>query len=502
MMTDEGNRIGDLPAKQAPVSVETLQALFKSNSDIGHRIFADATLESAVARQSIFPGAIFRGCEIVQCDFSRSDFEGVRFEKCRIDRTSFEYCDIRSTTFASCEIVDCSFEGAYFSDNIIKDGVLKACNFNHATMTSNQFVSTRLISLTNKRATMLHNDWVSSFLEDMKLGDCTSLYNYFESCRFAQFRINADALGLSFGLSADDLLGTDLIFLGREEQKPFDADLVDQLIAEFESRLWQLNAIVTKLNFGRVSPLAGWSMLFGFLNKSILEGNTRLDDVTFVLHVAEHLASEAQLPFFAVVSAHDSLADAVPNQAGATTEARALHRLRSGLASLVGSMQERFLEGGASLWELGAEEQVTVELVFQKKPEVHPGEYIELLVRHVIDAPTPVKFLGGRPGSWYEIIQTTVLTVLALYTVLFLLEGALIRLLLIRARLAQLASPKLPRKFIEKANDPRQTLPRDLVKIIGPLFNAISNGSIPLPGRKLGLSAKNLQEIFVKPSKD
>src|SRR4051794_33530854 len=282
---NEDGRSGGTPPKALLVTANELHSLFVSKADIGHRIFADIELSELVARQSIFPGVIFRGCEITRCDFSRSDFEGVRFEKCKITESSFENCDIRSTLFADCDIENCNFNGVYFSDNIVKGGRLRFTSFDQATMTENQFNSVRISGISNARSTMLHNDFLHSELDDTKLGDCTVLYSYFQDCSFTRFGINADSLGLSFGLTLKDLQTADLIFLGRDEQKPIDSELVDQLIAEFEARQWGLHSIIVRLNFRRIDPLTGWSLLFRYLKNSILTGGTRLDDVSFILHV-------------------------------------------------------------------------------------------------------------------------------------------------------------------------------------------------------------------------
>src|SRR4051812_3051884 len=123
-MTDDDGRSHEGRPNMLPVPKNELVRLFTSNADIGHRLFEGVNLSRLVARQSIFPGAIFRKCTIEHCDFSRSDFEGVRFEKCKIVECSFEHCDIRSTLFADCDVINCNFTGAYFSDNLFKGGSL------------------------------------------------------------------------------------------------------------------------------------------------------------------------------------------------------------------------------------------------------------------------------------------------------------------------------------------------------------------------------------------
>jgi uncharacterized protein YjbI with pentapeptide repeats len=497
LMEEHGDSEGG-PPNALVVPSHKIRTIITSNSDIGHRIFAGAILDGLVARQSIFPGAVFRNCEIINCDFSRSDFEGVRFEKCKLDGSSFENCDIRSSLLADCEVRNCKFEGAYFSDNIIRNGILENIVFDHATMIGNEFVYVCITNMTNERSTILHNDFICSELSDVKLGNCTALYSYFQACQFSRFSINADALGLSFGLKSADLENAGLIFLGRDEGKPVTAGLADELIKEFQSRGWALHSIIAKLNFGRIEPLSGWLALFEFLKNSITDGRARLDDISFVLHVADRVAQEQQLPFYAVVWAHDSIADVVLAERDPSNEARALPRLRSGLIALIGSMQERFLEGAASFWDIPIDTPATVELLFTERPGGHPGAYIEYLVQQVTGAPVPLRQLGGHPGSWHEVMQTTVVTALALYTTLFLIEGSLIRLLLIRARLDQLVAPKLPKKFIDQANEPHQILPRNLLQILRSLFSALTKASLQIPGRELGLTAKNLKEITVK----
>lgn len=468
-----------------------------SNSDIGHRIFESVHFFRSVAQQSIFPGSIFRNCKIEQCDFARSDFEGVRFEKCEIVATDFEDCDIRSTLFAECRIEDSGFKGAYFADNVVRGGVVQICTFDTATMTGNHFLNVKIESISNVGATMLHNDFISSSLQDIKLANCTALYSYFEECSFERFGINADSLGLTFGLGLRDLEQAALTFLGREEPGPLNADIVDQLIAEFEARRWMLHSAFARLNFGRVPPYAGWAMLFGRLCASIENSGVRLDDVDFVLHVAGRLSSIDQLPFFPIVQAHDLIID-ISIDENATIETRALRQLRNGLVALLGEMQDKFVNRAGEIREVSGTTPAMIEFIFQARPDESFENYLRYIDAYTSTKPTGLSLLGGHAGSWHEIVQSVVSTALAIYALLYLIEGGLARLLMIRARFKQLVSREIPKRFLEKSRDPQHVLPADLLKVTRPLVEGLAKGTLRLPARESGVTTKNLREIAIK----
>lgn len=496
-MSDD-NRRPTVPSLRKSVLTVDIQGLLHSRSDLGYRMFDNLSLRDLEVCQSIFPGSIFRSCEIAGCNFSRSDFEGTRFEKCTFSRCFFNNCDIRSTIFANCEINDCSFEGVYLCDNVFKNSSITSSNFDHAVMIGNQFNTTSLQKLTNRRATILHTEWISSNLISMMLGDCTCLYNYFENCQFLSFHMNADAIGLSFGISETQLKDIDLIFLGETQNSPNTSDVASLIINEFNIRGWHIHQIIATINFERVDLLHGWSALFAFFHNAIIDGSIRLDDVRFALGLAQRLVKLGKIPLYSIILAHDALGDIELDEDDVSTAPRALGKLKSGLFSIFHTMQQEFFACSAEIFGLPMETPVILELVFLDKPKLSAEQYISTLLKCVSTDPIVIRRLGSNFGSWHDIIQTTLISALALYSILFLVEGSLVKLLLIRARLSKLIAPRIPKKFVDMADNPQQPFSRDLMKVIFSIFKAISNDTIPLQPRESGWTSKNLKEIRVK----
>ena len=84
---------------------------------------------------------------------------------------------------------------------------------------------------------------------------------------------------------------------------------------------------------------------------------------------------------------------------------------------------------------------------------------------------------------------------LAIYAMLYLIEGSLVRLTMIRARYKHLVSTNLPRAYLDRALDPKQDPSRDLLQVLGATYTALASGTIALPNANSGLTGGNLLEI-------
>lgn len=488
------------PASTLPAVVTTEDAdrILKSRADLSYRLFDGVELHGSVARQSIFPGALFRRCVISDCDFSRSDFEGTRFDQCTLKNVSFEDADIRSTQFTECVLEECSFVGSYFSRNLVVGGTLDACHFDRSTVLNNEFRACILRRMTNQVATILHTDFVAATFQGVSLANCTCLYSYFEDCIYDEFEINADAVGLSFGLPEAALENARLVFLGRAETPPPGAQVVDGLLQEFSGRGWQLHTALAQLNFGRVRPLAGWLSLFEvFFEEASLKRITKADDTAFVMHIAERMARRQQLPMFAIIAAYDRTSD-LPDEVSAADgpATGGLSALRTNLSGLLLEMEAAYFRGAADVSGVPLATAVTAELEFAQRPAEPVVPFIEALSAAARIPQYPVHQLGARPGSWIEIVQGSLGTMLALYAALYLVEGYLARLTAIKARLKVLRSEGVPKGYLARARDPAHDPTREMLEVLGNAYSAILKGTITIPSDS-AIVGRNLNEIRV-----
>jgi len=400
-----------IPDPRTPIvirSAEDASQTLKSRSDLSYRLFEKLELHGNVARQSIFPGALFRNCVLRDCDFSRSDFEGTRFEKCEFENVSFEDADIRSTRFADCLLRNCSFVGSYFSRNFILASVVEYCQFDRATLLNNEFKDSSLRNISNQVSTILHSDFVNTSFSNVSLANCTCLYSYFENCNFDQFETNADAVGLSFGLPESALATTKLVFLGRSEQAPPPDTVVDNLLQEFCSRGWNLHTLLTELNFGRAQPVKAWLDIFDFfIAEARSQRVIKSDDTAFVLRVASKLAQRGALPMFSAIAAYDRTAKEEVAFEGDVLTSRSLADIRVGLSSLLTFMETEFLAGTASVGGIPVDEILKTEFVFEEKPVSPTVECLESITKAILPTHQAIAYISARSGSWIEVLQMT-----------------------------------------------------------------------------------------------
>ena len=222
------------PVKTEQAALEIL----RSRSDLSYQHFDGVELKNAVARQSLFHGALFRNCMISDCDFSRSDFEGTRFENCTIINVSFETADIRSTKFAKSKLESCTFRSTVCADNLFENTILQHCEFEDSSVLHSTFNNCIIRQLTNRTATWLHTIFSRCRLAEFAFTDCTSSYTIYDRCEFNNVVVNADALGLTFGITEQNLKSLKFGFLGQTYDEGV-APGVDSFLEQYEQRNWR-----------------------------------------------------------------------------------------------------------------------------------------------------------------------------------------------------------------------------------------------------------------------
>ena len=449
--------------------VEANEAL-TSRADVGYTIFDNIDISGIVARQSLFPGAIFRGCTITDCDFSRSDFESVRFEGCSIKNTSFELCDIRSCKFVNCEIYGGSMQSAVFSDNKIKNSKFIAIDFSEASLLRCEFDHVLLKECINQGSSWLHTKFKQCELNSFSLSNCTASYSMFNACKYNGFKLNSDALGLSFGIAISDIEKIDFAFLGMDHLKTSNLS-IDDFLNQYNERGWHLHYLMTLVSFGEQSNLSIWIKVFDLVKNQITVSDTaKRDDVEYLFSVANELCKNDQFPFAAAIYAFDIYSDLHNDDELLDRDSELIASIRRHSLSLVSTMNDRFVQAVQPLLEEHQNDVLQVEVVLQEKQAVDLLQYFDEIVLQPQNRQEMPDLISTRPGSWVETIQITLGSLFAFYISLFLIEGCLVRITMIKARSDKLLSKRLPKKFLDAANSPEHEIPANYLNMLKDIY--------------------------------
>jgi len=480
--------------------VTQAKSVMKSKSDLSNRLFDKIKLEGILAKQSLFPGVIFRNCEINNCDLSRSDFEGARFENCKLTNVSFKNTDIRSTSFGSCEILECNFSDAFISDSVFQNCNIISTVFNHSNILKSKFIDTNMIGITNIQSTLLHNDFFHVSFDGVRFGDCTALYSYFEECSYIKFAINVDSLGLSFGITASDINTIELIFLGNTEKKPSGFNIEDHIVKQFEIRQWPLQTIIAMLNFHLLSPMDSWPKIFNIFKHQIKIGaGAKIDDALFVIKLMRHMMKKRELPFLTIIICKDILIEIKETlrKKEDVHDNAVLEQLETDLHSIFLIMEENLHAVLNELSLFKNSEKFNCDMVFFQKPSIDiEGYFLDLLAFANIND-SLISFSPAVEGSWIKPFQTTASCLSILLISLYLVEGCIIKITSIRARAEVLVNSNLPVGYIEEAARPKQDIPPEIRAGILALYESYSKKNLKQVDKHTGVSQKNIQEIII-----
>ncbi|MDF3063557.1 MAG: fluoroquinolone resistance protein [Microvirga sp.] len=438
---DNEGRTG-LPATS---SAKGGQEQITDKGDLTNLSFAGLNLRGLSARQAFFSGTLFRDCTFQDCDFSRSDFEGAVFENCTMYACNLSIADFRSVEFARSRFTKCNFSEGGVKYCTFHDCVLDQCEWFQQGFEGNRLTDCELVDCNFHRSTMLHDEFSTTRFVRTDLADCTSLYHLFSGCEFVESSINAEAVGLTFGLTGDNLRGLDLTWLGdRLQTRDGGADLLIQdLITTYRARDWYFAAAMVELNFGIVPRLEALAEIFRALDVAATSPRPlKTGEIRFLTRVMEILSDKRQLPLLAVVAGLEMITrNSEPRNGRDEFELRPLYH------TLADAEQKAFLELDRC-WEalarLPPEQPVRVRFVLSEKPDVDIGECLaELHEWRALPHPAP-RFLENSRGSYIEVFLMLPVVLASFVVALSMVERIVDRMISIRARFEVLLGGKLP----------------------------------------------------------
>lgn len=459
------NQTAEFAGKRISKTEEVVN-LIRSRQDLSYFFFDDLIIENIVARQSLFNGALFRNCTIVDCDFSRSDFEGTRFENCRLVNVSFHSADIRSTKFYNSKLERCSFRSTMFTDNILQNCTLTDGDFEEAVILHCIFKKTHIRKLQNRAASWLHITFDEVKLEAIEFSDCTANYFLFTECSLNEIRLNADMLGMTYGLSEKELKNISFAFLGKEYDQNHNLT-VEDFAEQYLKRNWILHVLILQLNFHLGKRQKIIFDITSYIYSQVIESSgVKRDDVEFIFNILQKLKEKGLLPFSTAINMYDKFSPLLNTKHDHPLENEIINLIMQKSFLLASEMKTELIAALEPLFSYGEQEQIRVEITYLQKQEIDSAEFIKLLQPILLGSDCSVNLLATRSGSWIETIQMTVTALIALYVALYTVNGCLVQITLIRARGKRLFSKNLPRKFIQAANEPTHELPIKYTKLI------------------------------------
>ena len=495
---NEGSPPNPLQAAGLPISSrETAEKILQSRADLSYQFFDGVEIQNVVARQSLFHGVLFRNCMISDADFSRSDFEGARFENCYLKNVSFETADIRSTKFAKTKLRTCPVRSAVCSDNLFSDCLLEDCDFEDAAVQRTTFHGCTIKGSKNRRSTWLQSTFGASSLIGFSFSDCTSSYSIFEDCSFEDVTINADAIGISFGLTEANLNELKFGFLGQSYGAGVSPGL-DEFFKQYRDRKWLFHAHMLALNFKPAVRLQALIGLIDELSDQVRrQAGVKRDDVEFLFRVMSHLKRKEQLPFAAAIYAHDAFAALQSELVGLSVEAPAVDYGLQQALYLASGMHDQLSNAMSSFVEQSPENTIVATLTFRDKPSVRTVEYLADVQAVLSDRSGRPQQLEAREGSWIEVVQMSLGSLFALYVGLYLVNGCLAQLTMVRARTKKLVAKRLPNKFLQAASDPSHELPKPYQGILAKLLMSQISGEAQAKEALAALSRKEVEGLVI-----
>ena len=491
-------------SKKTRSDIVSDSSILKSRVDINYKLFDGLYLDGIVARQSIFYGTLFRKCNITNSDFSRSDFEGVRFEDCKLVNVKFKESDIRSTKFVKTIMQNCEFNSAVCTDNLFLGCTeINNCHFESGMILNCTFEKCNIKFIKNNISTWLHVVFEESQLENLKFMDCTANYIIYNRCVLKNVTMNADALGLTFGLTKDNMENLDFGFLGRKSETKVKIG-IDDFLEEYKNRGWLIHYLTLSLNFNPESISKIWKTLIAELSRQICSKfGFKKDDLEFIFKIMYLQHESHSLPFSIPIYAYDTLIKLKANLDLDEKNNVSLERrsVASGLQKslyIASNMNDSLSSALFNLSMIRLSSNVRVRVVYPHKPQIPTIEYIKEILSVTKLNDSKLFLLKSEKGSWADILYMALNSLVAFYVSLYLVKGCLVQLNTIKEQSSKLLNRGSPSNFIQLAIKQENALPDDFKIVIKKMVSSDFTKNHKSGEFFANFSSDDLKKIFIE----
>jgi len=463
MSGEELNRPALPEAIVGPMSHDELRHYLSPRSDITYRKIESLVVSDIDINHSLLTGSIIRDCVFNKVIFSRSDLDGLRAERSTFAECDFTSCDFRASIFTRCQFQACVLDSTFIDDCEFQFCEFTDCTFRVGSITHCRFQESTLRSCDLKQATFLHNKLYDSLISDMILGDCALQYIILRNCTLTNVTLSAESVGAMFGLAWEQLSGAKMVYLGKDEILPGEAEILPLLLEEYKKRRWHIGQLVLSVNFGLASTLSAFDDYLLLAHERFVElGFANGDELEFIGDLLHELAFLNYLPLLTALNILEwctQLEGAISqgSQELPETSSDSVRTLAGRLGLLTNTLLDRFDQALPELDPSEIDRPLCVRFVFQREPNVSlPDLLNSLAARSRLSDANRSQLLRVESGSYVEVIVTTLLTVIALQAFLFLINGCIIQLTELKHRVKVLTRKDGPKTYKDIALSPVQ----------------------------------------------
>lgn len=504
-MPDEDSVSTNIPMTlEGPIARETLSRLLVPHSDLTYRKLQDLKISEVNLYQSLITGSLIRDCLFTQVSFQRADLDGVRGEKSTFVECNFTRCDFRSSHFTRCKFVSCVFDETFINDCEFHECEWISCSFKGASLSESRLHQSVMDGCTLSQGTFIHNWLYQCRISNMVIGDCTFLYVILRNGEFEKVTINADSVGAILGLTREHLTAADLMFLGKQEAIPAGFDVVELLSEEYGRRQWYIGELILALNFHLTSTVEAFdtylSKAFGrFAEMGFAKG----DEMQFVGDVLEELAALEKLPLLTAINVMKWCAAlesklTVIHEARPEATDRALRVLASRMSLTLNSLFDKVEEAAAPLQSGENETPVYLKITFRERPAIPLDELLNSITESsTLNIPQKSRLVRTETGSYIAIVYTTLFTIFALRTFLFLINGCIIQLTEMKYRIKVLTRKQAPKAYNDLASLPTQQISPLMLSVLQGLMQYAKNLNWLKDASLAGYETSNIQKVEI-----
>jgi hypothetical protein len=342
----------------------------------------------------------------------------------------------------------------------------------------------------------------------MVLGDCTLLYIILRHCTLRRVSINAESVGAIFGLTREQLSQADIIYLGEEEPIPPDVDVLTLISDEYRKRNWHIGQLVIDVNFGLRTTISAFDT---YLRRSYTRfaelGFAKGEELEFLDDLLQELALLEKLPLLTVLNLLEwctALESAIKQNHPDLSEhvVDSLRTLASRSTLLTNTLLDK-LNGSFPEEEFGDDRSLCIKAVFDEKPTLSLTELLNSVSAiSTLNVNHKSSLIRVEGGSYVEIVSTTLFTILAFRMFLFLVNGCLIQLTEMRARVGVLLRKNMPKSYRDMALSPVQQASPMMLSVLRGLTEyakALPALKDPTLSGYIATNVKYLEEVACPP---
>jgi uncharacterized protein YjbI with pentapeptide repeats len=449
----------------------------KLGCDIVRKEFNGLHLSGCSLENSYFRDSYFKETNFKNANMDYTDFENVIFDGCTFDSCTFG-SDIRSSVFLNCTFINSNIDESFIDGCTFKDSIIKNSTIDVTSITNCTFDYCLLENMYLKTASLYHTIFRNCRWVELDWSFVTIFYIVLINCIFKDVTLALPTLDYIFGLREENFKGINLKKYRRKEVKSLKKPL--EAWKKYENMRSKNLSILTK-GF----CIKEKSMIFVF--KSFLLNLPKKrnscpyigrDEILFLQNVLTTLEEERDLSVFALILIIEWAFETL-NQINLKGDSADVLYIQPTLIQLYTRLhqifQEKlyFFENQRLFFEqFSADQEVIAKFVFHDRPRLSVSKVLnELADISGLEISAKTQFISSKEGSYVEIVKTTLFTLFAIQTFLYLLNGIVIKLTELKARYKILKQKELPKHFHDLSITGKQPVSPALQKILKNFFN-------------------------------